>query len=124
MKKILVIEDNETILENIAEILELSAYEVVVARNGREGIEISEIEKPDMIICDIMMPEMDGYQVLTSLNKESGSRNIPFIFLTAKSEKNDFKKAAEMGADYYLTKPFGGAELINAVETIFKNVSI
>ncbi|HTQ63847.1 MAG TPA: response regulator [Puia sp.] len=120
MKKILIIEDNEILLENIAEILKLSDYDVVLAKNGREGIEMATAEKPDMIICDIMIPEMDGYEVLAFLNNKIDTRDIPFIFLTAKSEKNDFKKGLELGADFYLTKPFDGATLLTAVENVLK----
>lgn len=117
MKKILVIEDNDEVRENIAEILELSNYEVMSAANGKEGVAIALQTKPDLIVCDIMMPELDGYGVLHSLNRRTETANIPFIFLTAKSEKNDFRKGMELGADDYITKPFDGTELLNAVET-------
>jgi CheY-like chemotaxis protein/CRP-like cAMP-binding protein len=117
MKKILVIEDNEEVRENTSEILELSSYKVFTAENGKEGVEIAIKEKPDLIVCDIMMPVLDGYGVLHLLSKNEETSAIPFIFLTAKSEKTDFRKAMELGADDYLTKPFDGTELLNAVRT-------
>jgi CRP/FNR family cyclic AMP-dependent transcriptional regulator len=112
MKKILVIEDNIEVRENIAEILELSNYEVVTAENGKRGVELSLQHTPDLIICDIMMPELDGYGVLHLLNKHIETYGIPFIFLTAKSEKTDLRKGMEMGADDYITKPFDGIEIV------------
>lgn len=117
MKKILLIEDNDEVRENTAEILEISNYTVFTAANGKEGVEIANKELPDIIICDIMMPVLDGYGVLHSLSKRVETAGIPFIFLTAKSEKADFRKGMEMGADDYITKPFDGIELLNAVET-------
>lgn len=116
MKKILVIEDNDEVRENIAEILELSDYAVVTAANGKIGTEIAIRELPDLIICDIMMPVLDGYGVVYLLNQHPKTNSIPFIFLTAKSEKTDFRKAMELGADDYITKPFEGIELLKAVE--------
>jgi CRP/FNR family cyclic AMP-dependent transcriptional regulator len=115
MKKILIIEDNEEVRENTSEILELSNYKVFTAENGKQGVEIATREKPDLIVCDIMMPVLDGYGVLHLLSKNQDTSTIPFIFLTAKSEKTDFRKAMELGADDYLTKPFDGTELLNAV---------
>src|SRR5450755_3998696 len=103
-KKILVIEDNQEVRENISEILELSEYLVVKVDNGKKGVEIALNEHFDLIICDIMMPFLDGYGVLHLLSKHIETRRIPFIFLTAKSEKADQRKGMEMGADDYLTK--------------------
>ncbi|HVM89074.1 MAG TPA: response regulator [Puia sp.] len=120
MKKILVIEDNPDVRENIAEILELSDYEVLQAPDGKVGVEIAMKDSPDLIICDIMMPVLDGYGVLHLLSKHKETYGIPFIFLTAKSEKADFRKGMELGADDYLTKPFDGIELLNAVEIRLK----
>jgi CRP/FNR family transcriptional regulator, cyclic AMP receptor protein len=120
MKTILVIEDNLQVRENIAEILELSNYKVLKADDGKIGIEIALREKPDLIICDIMMPVLDGYGVLHLLNKHTETYGIPFIFLTAKSEKNDRRKGMEMGADDYITKPFDGIDLLNAIEARLK----
>lgn len=120
MKKILIIEDNDEVRENTAEILELSNYKVVTAENGKTGVEKALHEKPDLIICDIMMPVLDGYGVFHLLSKHKETSSIPFIFLTAKSEKSDFRKGMEMGADDYITKPFDGIELLNAVEVRLK----
>ncbi|MES1225017.1 MAG: response regulator [Bacteroidota bacterium] len=120
MKKILVIEDNKDVRENIVEILELSEYEVLQAPDGKAGVELAMKENPDLIICDIMMPVLDGYGVLHLLSKHKETFGIPFIFLTAKSEKADFRKGMELGADDYITKPFDGIELLNAVEIRLK----
>jgi CRP-like cAMP-binding protein/CheY-like chemotaxis protein len=120
VKKILVIEDNGDVRENIAEILTLSKYEVLVAANGKEGVGLAQKEHPDLIICDIMMPVLDGYGVLHLLSKEDSTAGIPFIFLTAKSERSDMRKGMEMGADDYLTKPFSDIELLNAIESRLK----
>lgn len=117
MKKILLIEDNPEVRENTAEILELANYDVVTAENGKIGVELANKEKPDLIICDIMMPELDGYGVLHILSKKSDTASIPFIFLTAKTEKSDIRKGMTLGADDYLTKPFDDTDLLNAVET-------
>lgn len=123
-KKILIIEDNEDIRENVAEILGLSGYTVVQAPNGKDGVETAQKEMPDLIICDIMMPGVDGYGVLHILHKEPATQNIPFIFLTSKSERSDFRAAMEMGADDYITKPFAGNELLNAIESRLKKTDL
>lgn len=115
-KKILLIEDNPEMRENTAEILELAAYNVVTATNGKEGVKLAQQEQPDLIICDIMMPELDGYGVLHMLGKDDQTASVPFIFLTAKAERNDQRKGMTMGADDYLTKPYDDVELLNAVE--------
>src|ERR1700733_1192330 len=120
MKTILVIEDTQKVRNNIAEILELSNYKVLIAADGKTGVEIALKEKPDLIICDIMMPVLDGYGVYHLLSKHKETYGIPFIFLTAKSEKSDFRKGMEMGADDYITKPFDGIELLNAIEIRLK----
>jgi len=120
MKKILLIEDNKDMRENTAEILELSNYQVMTAKNGKEGLELATKEKPDLIICDIMMPVLDGYGVLHMLSKKPDTAGIPLIFLTAKAERSDFRKGMEMGADDYVTKPFDDIELLNAVESRLK----
>lgn len=116
MKKILLIEDNKDVRENTAEILEMANYIVLTAPNGKEGVALAQSEKPDLIICDIMMPVLDGHGVLHLLSKNEETSSIPFIFLTAKSERSDFRKGMEMGADDYLTKPFDDIELLNAIE--------
>lgn len=117
MKRILLIEDNAEIRENTSEILGLANYEVLTAENGKIGVELAQQESPDLIICDIMMPELDGYGVLHILGKNVETAKIPFIFLTAKTEKSDIRKGMELGADDYLTKPFDDTELLNAIET-------
>ncbi|WP_448104474.1 response regulator [Pedobacter panaciterrae] len=117
MKTILIIEDNNDIRESCAEILELSGYYVITADNGKTGIELASQHTPDVILCDIMMPELDGFGVLFLLGKNAITAEIPFIFLTSKTERMDFRKAMEMGADDYLTKPFDDMELLHAIET-------
>lgn len=124
MKKILIIEDNQDVRENTAEILELANYKVIQAENGKIGVEMAQKDMPDLIICDIMMPVLDGYGVIHLLNKSQSTASIPFIFLTAKSERPDFRKGMEMGADDYITKPFDDVELLKAVESRLKKNEI
>lgn len=114
---VLLIEDNDDIRESTAEILELADYTVYTAENGRKGVEMAQQHLPDIILCDIMMPELDGYGVLYLLGKNEETATIPFIFLTAKAERTDMRKGMEMGADDYLTKPFDDMELLNAIES-------
>ena len=120
MKKILIIEDNEHVRENTAEILEFANYKVLKAQNGKIGVEKAKEELPDVILCDIMMPELDGFEVLNLLNQNSKTSHIPFIFLTAKSEKRDMRKGMNLGADDYLTKPFTENELLDAISSRLK----
>lgn len=115
-KKILVIEDNTDVRENLAEILSLSNYKVSTAENGKKGVESALKESPDLILCDVMMPELDGFGVLHILSKNPLTANIPFVFLTAKTEKDDFRKGMNLGADDYITKPFDDVELLEAIE--------
>lgn len=122
MKKILLIEDDTIMRENTAEILELANFEVTTAPNGKVGCTLAKEKKPDLIVCDIMMPELDGYGVLHVLSKDPKTASIPFIFLTAKAEKSEVRKGMELGADDYLTKPFEDTELLNAIEMRFKKV--
>ncbi len=124
MKTILLIEDNNDVRENTAEILELANYKVLQAENGKQGVEIAQQAKVDLIICDIMMPVLDGYGVIHLLSKNSATASIPFIFLTAKSERIDFRKGMEMGADDYISKPFDDIELLKAVEGRIKKNEI
>ena len=124
MKSILVIDDNKDIRENTAEILELAGYKTFTAENGKKGVEIALKENPSIIVCDIMMPELDGYGVLHLLKKNKLTENIPFIFLTAKSERSDLRTGMEMGADDYITKPFDDIELLRAVEVRIKKAAI
>lgn len=124
MKKILLIEDNEDIRLNTAEILELSNYTVFTAENGKVGVAKALETKPDLIICDIMMPELDGYGVLHAIQRNESIKNTPFIFLSAKSERTDIRRGMELGADDYLTKPFNGTELLNAVNSRLKKIDL
>jgi DNA-binding response OmpR family regulator len=124
MKLLLLIEDNDDIRENTAEILELSNYKVLTAANGKIGVELALQHKPDLIICDIMMPVLDGYGVLHAIHKNDEIKNTPFIFLTAKTERSDLRKGMELGADDYITKPFDGTELLNAVDSRLKKVEL
>lgn len=124
MKSILVIEDNKDIRENTAEILDLAGYKTFTAENGKKGVDLAFKEKPDVIVCDIMMPELDGYGVLHLVRKNENTQTIPFIFLTAKTERSDFRKGMEMGADDYVTKPFEDIELLNAIEIRLKKSEI
>lgn len=116
-KIILIIEDSDAVRENMTEILELSNYTVHSAKNGKEGLELAQKKTPDIILCDVMMPELDGYGVLRGLANNPKTKNIPFIFVTAKSEKHDFRKGMDLGADDYLTKPFSGDDLLSLIST-------
>jgi DNA-binding NarL/FixJ family response regulator len=116
MKKILVIEDEPEMRRNITALLRYSNYEPVAAENGRKGVETARREKPDLILCDVMMPELDGHGVLQALQAEPALARIPFIFLTAKGEKEDLRSGMNLGADDYLTKPVANAELVHAIE--------
>jgi CRP-like cAMP-binding protein len=118
--KVLIIEDNTDIRENIVEILGLAGYTIFAASNGKAGVELAVKNIPDIILCDIMMPELDGYGVLYMINKNPELSAVPFIFLTAKAERVDFRKGMEMGADDYLTKPFDDMELLTAIESRLK----
>lgn len=124
MKKVLFIEDDTVVRENTAELLELAEYNVVTASNGKAGVAVAKQEKPDIIVCDIMMPEMDGYGVLQALSKDPETQQIPFIFLSAKTEHKDIRKGMDLGADDYLTKPFEEEELISAIESRLAKVAI
>ncbi|MGZ8559620.1 MAG: response regulator [Chitinophagaceae bacterium] len=124
MKSVLIIEDNTDIRENTAEILDMAGYKTFSAENGKKGVELALKEKPDLIVCDIMMPELDGYGVLHLLRKNQETQTIPFIFLTAKTERTDLRKGMEMGADDYITKPFEDIELLNAIEVRLKKAEI
>lgn len=120
MKTILIIEDNLDVRENIAEILELSGYKTLQAENGKIGVQMAKEHKPNLIICDVMMPELDGFGVLKILNGNPTLMHIPFMFLTAKAEKSDFRKGMGLGADDYITKPFDDMELLDAIELRLK----
>ncbi|MFN8375028.1 MAG: response regulator [Anaerolineae bacterium] len=115
MTKILVIEDEHLLLEEILDLLSFGDFEAIGAVNGVEGVEMARREMPDLIVCDIMMPEMDGYEVLHNLRNSALTENIPFIFLTAKADKSDMRRGMELGADDYLTKPFTHNEMFSAI---------
>lgn len=120
MNRVLIIEDNFDVRENISEILKLADYEVFTAGNGKIGVELALKHIPDIILCDIMMEELDGYGVIFMLSKHKETSTIPFIFITAKTQRQDLRKAMEMGADDYLVKPFNEMELLNAIESRLK----
>lgn len=116
MKKILVIEDNQDVRENLEEILELSGYDVVGAKDGKEGVQMASSWNPDLIVCDIMLPIIDGFGVLQIISKKPALKSVPFIFLTAKTELSDIRKGMNLGADDYVTKPFNKDELLSVIE--------
>lgn len=115
MKKILLVEDDTSLRENVAELLELSGYTVCSASNGKIAVPMAIKECPDLVLCDIMMPEMDGYEVLEELSTKESTRYIPFIFISAKTERQDVRRGMNLGADDYLTKPFEEEELLGAI---------
>jgi len=115
VKKILVIDDHEPMRRNVLMILEMEGFKPLSADNGRKGLELARREKPDLILCDITMPEMDGYGVLQELRHDRETATIPFIFLTARGEKLDVRVGMNYGADDYLTKPVGHEELLAAI---------
>jgi len=115
MTKILVIEDEEAVRDIISEMLIAENFDVVCAENGEIGVQLAQVNSPDLIICDIMMPTLDGYGVLTTLRKNITIATIPFIFVTAKASRLDLREGMQLGADDYLTKPFTRDELLGAV---------
>src|SRR5215472_11637246 len=117
MKKILVIEDEPEMRRNLATILRLEQFQPLAAENGRVGLEMARKEKPDVILCDVMMPELDGYGVIAALRASEETVSIPFIFLTAKGEKPDIRAGMNLGADDYLTKPVAKADLLAAIRS-------
>lgn len=124
MKKILVVEDEQVLQKNIIKILRLEGFEVMGADDGVSGVACARQESPDLIVCDVMMPEMDGYQVLQTLQEDVDTALIPFIFLTAKTDRSDMRQGFEMGADDYLVKPFDADELLRAIEARFKKQEV
>jgi DNA-binding NarL/FixJ family response regulator len=117
MKKILVIEDQPEMRRNITALLRYYDYEPIAAESGRAGVEAARREKPDLILCDVMMPELDGYGVLQALQTDAVLARTPFVFLTAKGEKDDLRSGMNLGADDYLTKPVANTDLVRAIET-------
>lgn len=120
MKKILIIEDNDEVRENLAEILTLSGYQTIEAENGTSGVELAQLEEPNLILCDVMMPKLDGYGVLKILRGKSETADTPFVFLTAKAEKEDFRRGMNLGADDYIQKPFFKDELLRVIDVRLK----
>jgi DNA-binding NarL/FixJ family response regulator len=116
MKKILIIEDQAPMRRNLALMLEMEGFSVVTAENGRIGVETALREKPDLVICDVMMPELDGHGVIQTLRGESSTATLPFIFLTARSDRGDVRIGMNFGADDYLVKPVNRDDLLAAVE--------
>jgi DNA-binding NarL/FixJ family response regulator len=119
-KKILVIEDEPEMRRNLATILRMERFDVAQAENGRVGVELARKNPPDLILCDVMMPELDGHGVLQALREDSNTANVPFIFLTAKGEKADLRSGMDLGADDYLTKPVAKADLLSAIAARLK----
>jgi CheY-like chemotaxis protein len=115
MIKILVIEDEESVRENILELLEVEGFNAIVAENGCIGLAYAQQQHPDLILCDIRMPELDGYGVLTALRASPATAKIPFLFLTAKAAKTELKRGIELGANAYITKPFALTELLKEI---------
>jgi len=120
MAKILIIEDEPEMRRNLLTILRLEKFDAVGAENGRKGLELTRQNKPDLILCDVMMPELDGYGVLNALRDDPATVMTPFIFLTAKGEKPDIRVGMNMGADDYLTKPVAKADLLSAITARLK----
>ncbi|MBV8255582.1 MAG: response regulator [Chitinophaga sp.] len=124
METILLIEDNDELRENTSDILAIAGYKVITADNGKTGMEMILAHKPDLVICDIMMPVLDGFGVLHLMQRNDEVKDTPFIFLTAKTERADLRKAMGMGADDYITKPFTGTELWDAISSRLRKAAI
>jgi DNA-binding NarL/FixJ family response regulator len=120
MNKVLIIEDEEILRQNLRDILDLEGYEVKVAPNGMDGIELYNIEQPDLVLCDIKMPKMDGFDVLKTIRDLPGGLTTAFIFLSAKVEHDDIRSGMNLGADDYLLKPVNRKDLLSAIETRLK----
>ena len=116
MRRILVIEDEPEMRRNVTALLRYHEYETIEAENGRTGLELARRDKPDLILCDVMMPELDGYGVLQALQQDAGLALIPFVFLTARGDKDDLRSGMNCGADDYLTKPVANNDLVNTIE--------
>ncbi len=115
MKTVLVIEDNKEIRENTCELLELKGYDVISAVNGKIGLALAKEKLPDIVLCDIMMPEINGYEVFASLKEDAETANIPFVFVTASVERSEVETGLGMGADGYIRKPFDSKELFETI---------
>lgn len=123
-KRILVIEDNEEVRDNLAEILELYGYTVTQAEDGIKGVRAAMEILPDLILCDVMMPNLDGFGVLNLIGENERTAGIPFIFITARTEKEDIRRGMNLGADDYITKPFYKDELLKVVQTRLKKAAL
>ena len=121
---ILIIDDNLELLENTAEVLQVNGYKVITAQNGEDGIRLAKGERPHLILCDIMMRVVDGYDVLSAVKKDEHAAKVPFVFLTAKAEKKDVKKGLDAGASGYLVKPYTMDALISIVSNTLKKVKV
>ncbi|MDX2212342.1 MAG: response regulator [Oculatellaceae cyanobacterium bins.114] len=120
MSKILVIEDERPVRTNIVDLLTVEGFEAIGAENGRAGLQLIQEQEPDLVICDVLMPKMDGFEVLRALGQRPDIESVPFIFLTAKTERSDMRQGMELGAYDYLTKPFTRTELLGAVHAQLK----
>ena len=120
MKSVLIIEDNEDIRENTAEILEFSGFSVIAVDSGEHGVSAALHSRPDVILCDIMMPGLDGYEVIRQLKKDPLTAGIPFIYLTSSGERCDLELANDMGASGYVRKPFEGRDLVAEIQRCLK----
>ena len=118
--RILIAEDDLHIRQGLSDLLSQEGYEIETAENGKIGVEKAQSETPDLILCDVMMPVLDGFGVLRILDKSPKTSDIPLIFLTAKAEKTDFRKGMNLGADDYITKPYDDVELLDAIEMRLK----
>jgi len=123
MKKILVIEDDANIRESLVELLEMKSFELISAENGTEGLKLAQDNLPDLIVCDVMMPGMNGYEVVEAIRKDSRMKNLPFIFLSAKAMEADIDYGKKLGANSYLTKPFRAQDLFSVVDELLNNNS-
>lgn len=118
MKRILLIEDTKEIRENVAEILELHQFDILTACNGEEGLRLAYAHLPDVIVCDVKMPKMTGFELLAVLRRDPTTANIPFIFISASAQDSDIEKGRESGAFAYLTKPFKKEDLLQLIEDV------
>ena len=121
MQKILVIEDEATVRENILELLDAEGFDAIAAQNGRIGLELARQQLPSLILCDVRMPELDGYGVLQGIRSDPVMAAIPLIFLTAKASKTDLSYGLELGANAYITKPFTIMELLGTISRILES---
>lgn len=121
MRKILVIEDDENIRESLVELLEMRAYNLLSAGNGEVGLELAKSSVPDLILCDVMMPGLTGYEVIEQIRRTAELQKVPFVFLSAKAMETDIQKGIDLGANLYLTKPFKAQELFSVVDKLLND---